>query len=242
MKKIGIIGSRDLACKILEWIVNDDNVEVVGVVAPPFKGWWIDNLRETSIRLNLHVFDNLNDLISTRPEVIFSINYWKIIDEDTIKKIPGGIINIHHSYLLKYRGRYSTSWAIINARKLNCWYHGTTLHYITKDLDAGPIIASYKCEILEIDTAEILFERVEKLAIKMFIENFQKIINSQIENYLEPDSNFIYYDIDSKNEIEINYGTPIAEVYDIIRAWSFKDRPKPYFLFNNHKILLSLTE
>lgn len=242
MKKIGIIGSRYLACKILEWIVNEDNVEVIGVVAPPFKGWWNDNLRDTAIRLNLHVFDDLNDLISTQPEVIFSINYWKIIDEDTISKIPEGIINIHHSYLLKYRGRYSTSWAIINARKLNSWYHGTTLHYITKDLDAGPIIASYKCEILETDTAESLFERVENLAIKMFKDNFQKVVNRQIEKYLEPDSNFFYYDIDSKNEIEINYGIPIEEVYDIIRAWSFKDRPKPYFVFNNQKIFLSLNE
>ena len=242
MKKIGIIGSRALACNILEWIVNEGDVEIVGVVAPPFKGWWNDNLRDIAIRLNLQVFDELNDLVSKQPELIFSINYWKIIDEDTIKKIPAGIINIHHSYLLKYRGRYSTSWAIINARKLNCWYHGTTLHYITKDLDAGPIIASYKCEILETDTAEVLFERVEKLAIKMFKENFQKAVNRQIEKYLEPDLNYFYYDIDSKNEIEIIYGTPIAEVYDIIRAWSFKDRPKPYFVFNNRKILLSLNE
>lgn len=238
--KVGIIGSRDLACKILDWIVSEGNVEIVGVVAPPFKGWWNDNLRNTAISLNLQVFDELNDLVSRQPEVVFSINYWKIIDVDTIKKIPGGIINIHHSYLLKYRGRYSTSWAIINARKLNCWYHGTTLHFITKDLDAGPIIASYKCEILETDTAEMLFERVENLAIKMFKEYFQKIVNKQVCNFLAPDSNFFYYDIDSKNEIEIKYGTPITEVYDIIRAWSFKDRPKPYFVINNQKIYLSL--
>jgi methionyl-tRNA formyltransferase len=242
MKKIAIIGSRDLACKILEWIVDQNSVLIVGVVAPPFKGWWNDNLRDTAIRLNLPLFDDLKELISNQPEVIFSINYWKIIEEDIIKKLPGGIINIHHSYLLKYRGRYSTSWAIINARKLNCWYHGTTLHYITKELDAGPIIASYKCEILDADTAELLFERVENLALKMFKENFGKVVNLQIDNYLEPDPNFFYYDIDSKNEININYGTPIEEVYDMVRAWSFKDRPKPYFVFNTKKIYISLNE
>jgi len=183
-----------------------------------------------------------NDLISKQPEVIFSINYWKIIEEDTIKKIPGGIINIHHSYLLKYRGRYSTSWAIINARKLDCWYHGTTLHYITKDLDAGPIIASYKCEILETDTAESLFKRVEELALIMFKDSFDKILLGNIQSYLEPDSQYFFYDINSKNDIEIKYGTPIAEVYDTIRAWSFKDRPKPFFVFNNQKIFLSVDE
>lgn len=242
MKKIGIIGSRELACKILKWVVRQTNVEVVGVVAPPFKGWWNDKLRDTAISLKLQVFDELDDLVIKQPELVFSINYWKIIEEDTIKKIPGGIINIHHSYLLKYRGRYSTSWAIMNARRLNCWHHGTTLHYITKVLDEGPIIASYKCNIFENDTAESLFERVEKLALRMFKENFQRILSGKIEKYLEPDPNFFYYDVNSKNVIEIKYGTPIEEVYDIIRAWSFKDRPKPYFVFNNKKILLSINE
>jgi methionyl-tRNA formyltransferase len=242
MKKIGIIGSRDLACKILEWIVNQEDVQIVGVVAPPFKGWWNDNFRDTAIRLNLHVYDNLNDLINEKPEFIFSINYWKIIEEDTIKKISGGIINIHHSYLLKYRGRYSTSWAIINARKLNCWNHGTTLHYITKELDAGPIIASYKCEISENDNAESLFKKVEELAVIMFIENFRKILFSQNIPFLEPDPIYFYYDIESNKNLEIDYGIPIEDLFDILRAWSFKDRPSPYFVFKGKKIYLKLNE
>ena len=81
MKKIGIIGSRDLACKILEWIAQEGKVQIVGVVAPPFKGWWNDNLRQTANNLNLGMFDDLDDLIKMQPEIIFSINYWKIIEE-----------------------------------------------------------------------------------------------------------------------------------------------------------------
>jgi methionyl-tRNA formyltransferase len=166
MKKIGVIGSRDLSSKILEWIVKEGQVEVVGVVAPPFKGWWNDNLRQTAHNLNIDVLEDLNLLVQKKPEIIFSINYWKIIEEEIIEKIPEGIVNIHHSYLLKYRGRYSTSWAIMNARRLNVWRHGTTLHYINKELDAGPIIASSYCDITESDTAESLFLKVENLALK----------------------------------------------------------------------------
>ena len=33
---------------------------------------------------------------------------------------------------------------------------------------------------------------------------------------------------------------PIEQVYDFIRAWTFKDRPKPYFNYMGKKILMSL--
>ncbi|MEI6610749.1 MAG: formyltransferase family protein [Deltaproteobacteria bacterium] len=240
MKKIGILGSRELACKITEWLINQNKVEIVGIVAPPFKGWWNDNMEETAKANGIDVFETIDDLISTQPEIIFSINYWKIIDEEHIKAVKGGIINIHHSYLLKYRGRYSTSWAIINARQLNCWIHGTTLHYITKELDNGPILASYQCSIEEDDTAETLFAKVEELAFTMFKENVFKILNNETISFLEPDSSCFYYDKDSNKNLEIKYGTPLEEIYDFVRAWSFKDRPKPYFKLTDKKIFLTV--
>ena len=103
-------------------------------------------------------------LIEQQPDVLFSINYWKTISKEHIDLVKGGIINIHHSYLLKYRGRYSTSWAIINSDKNNKT-HGTTLHYITSKLDEGPIIDSRKCTIDDLDTAESLFINVIRLTM-----------------------------------------------------------------------------
>ena len=240
MKKIGILGSRDLSCKILKWIIEQNSVNIIGVVAPPFNGWWNDKLKDLAEKNNLIVFDSIEELLEQKPDVLFSINYWKTISKEHIDLVKGGIVNIHHSYLLKYRGRYSTSWAIINARKLSNWYHGTTLHYISPELDNGPIIDSYKCEITESDTAETLFEKVESLAYDIFKDNFNRIINNKITKFLEPDPDFIYYDKDSNKNLEIKYGTPIEEVYDFIRAWTFKDRPKPYFNFMGKNISLSL--
>jgi methionyl-tRNA formyltransferase len=237
MKKIGVIGSRDLSCKILEWIVREGQVEVVGVVAPPFKGWWNDNLRQTAHNLNIDVIEDLDLLVQRKPEIIFSINYWKIIEEEIIEKIPEGIVNIHHSYLLKYRGRYSTSWAIMNARRLNVWIHGTTLHYIKKELDAGPIIASSHCDITESDTAESLFLKVENLALEMFKGNFLKILDCQIKSFLNPDPEFFYYDINSNKNIDTNFeGIQIAE-NDFLRAWTFKNRQIPSFSEKNDERL-----
>lgn len=240
MKRIGIIGSRDLACRILSWVSTQRQVIVIGVVPPPFKGWWEDNLRETAEKLKLNIFDDLSDMINQKPDLIFSVNYWKIIDIQTINRVPEGIINIHHSYRLKYRGRYSTSWAILNARKLNCWEHGSSIHYINDDLDAGPIIDSRKCSITEEDTAESLFQKVEVIAYEMFQDNFHKIINSEINSFVEMDNEFYYYDKNSNSNLQIEYGTSFLDVVDFVRAWSFKNRPKPFFKYNNLIIELSL--
>jgi methionyl-tRNA formyltransferase len=241
MKKIAIIGSRKLACEITKWIVKTQDVIIVGAIHPPFDGWWEDGFKAVLIDNSIPIFNDFEQLLKVTPDIIFSINYWKKIDYEDIKLIPGGIINVHHSYLLKYKGRYSTSWAIINARKLNCWEHGTTLHYINHELDEGDIISSYKCEITENETAETLFEKVENLAVEMFKRNFNKIIdNSKIE-YLQADKESFFYDRNSNN-LEIPYGMPLEEVYDFLRAWTFKDRPKPYILFNNKKIILTLSD
>tara|TARA_Y100001972_G_scaffold6906_1_gene7372 strand:+ start:1143 stop:1871 length:729 start_codon:yes stop_codon:yes gene_type:complete len=237
--KIGILGSRKLSCKILNWLVSN-NANIIGVVTPPFKGWWNDNLKQLSKAHNVKTYDTIEEILEQKPDILFSINYWKTINKKHINMVKEGIINIHHSYMLKYRGRYSTSWSIINARKTNNWVHGTTLHYITSKLDEGPIISSYKCDITDVDTAESLFIKVEDLAFKMFKDNFDKIINKKSLNLLEPDSDFYFYDRDSNKNLEVKYGLPIEEVYDFVRAWTFKDRPKPYFLLNNKKIILSL--
>ncbi len=236
MKKIALLGSRDISVEILKWIVEQNDCEIVGVVAPPFKGWWNDKLKETSINLGLNTFDDIQDVIDLSPDLIFSINYWKLISEEHINSVNGNIINLHHSYRLKYRGRYSTSWAIANGED----HHGTTLHYITPKLDDGPIIESYKCEIKDSDNAEYLFERVETLALKMFKDTYKKIIEDKVIEFIEPEPNPYYYDIESNKNLEIEYGKPINEVYDFVRAWSFKDRPRPYFTHNGKRITLEI--
>ncbi len=177
----------------------------------------------------------------SKPEIVFSLNYWKIISSEYISKVEKGIINIHHSYKLRFRGRYSTSWAIIHARKDNNWWHGTTLHYVDSKLDNGSIIASQRCEINENDTAEILFDRVENLAIEMFKNNFYKILIGE-QNFIEPDSEFFYYGKDSNTNLKVDFNKPIEEVYDFVRAWSFRDRPKPYYEYNGRKILLIINK
>lgn len=242
--KIAFAGSRNLAIELINWVHSNKDefgIDIVGGVAPPFKSWWDDKVDNLYRTLGIPVYSKIEDMIeASKPDIVFSINYWRIISSDILSKVKKGIINIHHSYKLRFRGRYSTSWAIIHARNDNNWWHGTTLHFIDDKLDNGKIIATEKCPIYENDTADILFERVEQLAVEMFKDNFSNVLNGEF-NYIEKDSIHFYYDINSNKNLEVKLNSKVEDIYDFVRAWSFKDRPKPYFLFEkDKKIYLSI--
>jgi methionyl-tRNA formyltransferase len=237
---VGIIGSRNLACELTSWMADQKSATIIGGVPPPYSGWWNDDFRSTLESLNIPVCNEFSELLELKPDIIFSINYWKTISVDDINSIKMGIVNIHHSYMLKYKGRFSTSWAILNARKYNNWTHGSTLHFIDQNLDEGKIIDSWSCPIYEDDTAEKLFIRVEKLAIEMFKYNFNRILEGDIV-YLKPIEETFFYGKESQ-DLEVNLNMNIEEIYDHVRAWSFKNRPKPFITYGDKKIYLSLEE
>jgi methionyl-tRNA formyltransferase len=199
----------------------------------------VDDFTRIIKELNIPLV-SYEDLFNKKPDLIFSINYWKKIPIEDINKISLGIVNVHHSYLLKYKGRYSTSYAILNARRLNCWEHGSTIHYIDENLDEGKIIDSEKCPIFETDTAEILFERVENLSVDLFKRNFDRIISGKISEFLEADKNCFFYGKNSNKDLEIKPGISIEDLYDFIRSWTFGDYPRPYIWLNGKKVELAI--
>ena len=70
MKKIAILGSRDLSCKITKWIHDSNLCHIIGVLPPPFKGWWNDKLKETCEELNLKTYASLDDILKLKPDFI----------------------------------------------------------------------------------------------------------------------------------------------------------------------------
>jgi len=235
-KRIVVLGSRELAVQLTFWMLEQPNVEVIGCVIPDYKGGEKDPfyLWVRSRGLPEYPVDALAEL---RPDLAFSLNYWRAIPEHLIDAVPGGIVNIHHSYRLRYKGRNTCSWAIMKAREDDVWYHGTTLHYIDKELDKGRIIATEKCPITEEDTAFTLFGKVEQLAADLFRRKFADILAGQ-DGAAEQEDETSYF-FDAKQRPDIPEETAAA-LYDYARAWSFPGKPAPVIEFNGHKIRLQI--
>jgi formyltetrahydrofolate deformylase len=72
----------------------------------------------------------------TGAELIVLARYMQILSDDMCRKMPGRIINIHHSFLPSFKGANPYKQAFERGVKLI----GATSHYVTGDLDEGPII------------------------------------------------------------------------------------------------------
>ena len=88
----------------------------------------------------------------TRADVIVLARYMQILSDNFCAKYPGKIINIHHSFLPGFKGAKPYHQAHARGVKLI----GATAHYVTADLDEGPIIEQDVERITHADTPEAM--------------------------------------------------------------------------------------
>lgn len=95
-------------------------------------------------------------LIEHNIEFVCLAGYMRILNEEFVAKWPGKILNIHPSLLPKYPGLNTHQRALDEGDEK----HGCTVHIVTGELDAGPIVAQAEVPILAGDDAESLTARV----------------------------------------------------------------------------------
>ena len=89
-------------------------------------------------------------------EVIILAGYMRILSADFISKYSGKILNIHPSLLPKFAGLNTHQRAIDASEKK----HGASVHFVTKDLDGGPVISQVSVNIDSKDNAKTLAKKV----------------------------------------------------------------------------------
>lgn len=97
-------------------------------------------------------------------DFIVLARYMQVLSEDFINRYPNRIINIHHSFLPAFVGAKPYHQAYARGVKLI----GATSHYVTADLDAGPIIEQDVARITHKDTVDDLIKKgrdLEKIVL-----------------------------------------------------------------------------
>ena len=92
----------------------------------------------------------------SRAVVIILAGYLRILSPEFIEKYIGKILNIHPSLLPKFKGLNTHQRAIDAAEKI----HGASVHFVTEELDGGPVIAQSSVEIDSTDNAKSLASKV----------------------------------------------------------------------------------
>lgn len=76
-------------------------------------------------------------IAASKPDLLVLAGFMRIIDGDALKPWAGRMVNIHPSLLPKYRGLHTHRRAL----KAGDIEHGASVHYVTAELDGGPVIA-----------------------------------------------------------------------------------------------------
>ena len=106
-----------------------------------------------------------------QPDLIVLAGYMRIVDPAALVAWQGRIINIHPSLLPKYPG-LDTHQRAINAGDAE---HGASVHYVTAELDGGPVIAQTRLAIQIDDTPESLAERLLPLEHELLVSTVAKL-------------------------------------------------------------------
>ena len=135
--------------------------------------------------VNPSLFDSKDDfdkeLISIIDELGVSLivlaGYMKILSSEFISHFSGKILNIHPSLLPKFPGLNTHQKAIDAEVK----YHGASVHFVTEELDGGPVISQ---EIVEVDSKDTEYSLAQKVLEKEHIL-YPKVIHWYTQNRLK---------------------------------------------------------
>jgi phosphoribosylglycinamide formyltransferase 1 len=95
-------------------------------------------------------------LDATGPELIVCAGYMRILGDAAVAPRSGRMLNIHPSLLPKYRGLHTHRRAL----EAGDAEHGASVHFVTPELDGGPVLAQARLPIVAGDSEESLSARV----------------------------------------------------------------------------------
>ena len=151
-----IEASRAPDCPYDVTIVASNNPEAPGLAAARDQG--IATFALSHKGMDRAAFDVLIDraIREAGAEWVALAGYMRLLSPEFIAGWAGRIVNIHPSLLPTYRGLDTHARALAAGETR----HGCTVHIVTPELDAGPIVAQAEVPVLAGDTPETLATRV----------------------------------------------------------------------------------
>ncbi|MGQ4583709.1 phosphoribosylglycinamide formyltransferase [Lysobacter sp. F60174L2] len=120
-----------------------------------------------------HLF-NLVDAVA--PDLIVCAGYMRLLGAREVSARHGRIINIHPSLLPAFKGLRTHQQALDAGASV----HGASVHYVTPELDGGPVIAQARVAVEPGDDAERLAQRVLGREHPLLLATLQWLVSGRI--------------------------------------------------------------
>lgn len=179
-----ISGSGSNLQAIIDRSRQDLPVEIRAVISNEPAAYGLERARQAGIETRVlshkgypsrSAYDAaLMDLIDAfSPGLIVLAGFMRILTPELVQHYAGRIFNIHPALLPKYKGLH-THQRVLSAGEKE---HGASVHFVTEELDGGPVILQAKVPVFAGDTPDELAARVLRqehriypLAIRLFAE------------------------------------------------------------------------
>ena len=189
LKNIAVLVSKEEHClqKILDARTNgeiDANISVIVGTDDTFVKmakeagipYYIVNHGNSQEEAESHILTLIEDF---NVDLIVLARYMRVLTPNFVWRYPNRIINIHPSLLPAFPGAY----AYVQAYERGAKIVGCTAHFVTDELDQGPIICQDAFSVLSSETLESIKEKGRDLEAKALVKAIKLYLDDKLEVY-----------------------------------------------------------
>jgi phosphoribosylglycinamide formyltransferase 1 len=115
----------------------------------------------------------VDELKSRRVKLICLAGFMRRLGPTFCAAFPNAILNVHPALLPAFPGTNAQRQALDHGVKVT----GVTVHFVTPELDSGPIVMQAAVPILDSDTAESLADRILKVEHEIYPQAIQRVLD-----------------------------------------------------------------
>ncbi len=182
---------------------------------------WFRSVRELAdergipyVTTSINEPENVERVREIAPDFLLSFYYRNMIKPVVLELANQGALNLHGSYLPKYRGRVPVNWAVINGETET----GATLHYMVEKPDAGDIVDREKVPIDFIDTAFDVFNKVADAAVAVIGRSWPLLLAGTAPRIPLDLAAGNYCGGRKPEDGRIDWSKPAVTIYNLIRG------------------------
>ena len=110
-----------------------------------------------------------------RVALVCLAGFMRLLSPVFVDAYPNRILNIHPSLLPKYPGLHPQQQALDDGARVS----GATVHFVNKELDAGPVVLQQQVPVLDDDTADTLAERILAVEHQLYPRAIDKVLSGR---------------------------------------------------------------
>lgn len=206
----------------------------------PTEQIWFSSVRELAeanqipyLTSSINEPENIEQVRQIAPDFLLSFYYRNMIKPELLEMPTSGALNLHGSWLPKYRGRVPVNWAVINGETET----GATLHYMVAKPDAGDIVDQEKVAITFSDTAHDVFGKVNEAAVTVLRRAWPRLVDGSADRIPMDLAAGSYFGGRKPEDGRIDWAKGAVQIYNLIRGVTHP-YPGAFTELNGKKIII----